>query len=359
VAYTLGKTLQNLPGPVLITGHTGFKGTWMTLLLQQLGIPIVGYALKPEQDSLYDRAKLQGQIPEIYADIRNYKKLKKFIEKHKPSVIIHMAAQPLVLESYKIPLTTFDVNVMGTVNLLDLAFKAKTVKCVLVVTSDKVYRNDNFGRRFVETDALEGEDPYSASKVATEAAVKAWQKISEEFEGPKIVSVRAGNVIGGGDFAENRLIPDLVKSVLIKKENFVIRNPESTRPWQHVLDPLAGYILALESSLLGKSEPSYNFAPKDQSLSVREVAESFIKLSGSKVNLIIEQSGKNLEASTLNLDVTKSNKELNWDSFWNQPDAVAQSYSWWSKVLNQQDPISQVCNEEIKLLIQFFKNRGD
>jgi len=357
VAYTLGKTLQNLPGPVLITGHTGFKGTWMTLLLQHLGIPIVGYSLKPEQDSLYDRAKLQGQIPEIYGDIRNYKKLKKFIEKHKPSVIIHMAAQPLVLESYKIPLTTFDVNVMGTANLLDLAFKAKTVKAILVVTSDKVYRNDNLGRRYVETDPLEGEDPYSASKVATEAAVKAWQKISEEFEGPKIVSVRAGNVIGGGDFAENRLIPDLVKSVLIKKENFVIRNPASTRPWQHVLDPLSGYILALESSLLGKSEPSYNFAPKEQSLSVREVAESFIKLSGSKVNLIIEHSGKNLEASTLNLDVTKSNKELNWDSFWNQTDAVAQSYSWWSKVLNQQDPILRVCNEEIELLISHIWDR--
>ena len=177
--YPLGKRLRELPGPSLLTGHTGFKGTWMTFLLEDLNIPVVGFSLPAEKDSLYDRAEREGVIPEVYADIRDYEALERFMDIHKPSTIIHMAAEPLVLKSYESPRETFDVNVMGTVNVLDIAFKKEFVKAIVVVTTDKVYRNDNSGRAFIETDSLEGKDPYSASKVGTEAVVAAWQQISK------------------------------------------------------------------------------------------------------------------------------------------------------------------------------------
>ena len=353
----LGTTLSRLPGPVLITGHTGFKGTWLAILLENLGIPTIGYSLKPLQGSLFERAEVTGRIPELFADIRDRNSLNSFIESHKPSCVIHMAAQPLVLESYKNPFETFDVNVMGTANLLEISFKHEFIQSIVVVTTDKVYRNDNSGRKFIETDPLEGKDPYSASKVATEAVVSAWQQISKAQGGPRVISVRAGNVIGGGDFADNRIVPDLVRSILINKEDVVIRNPESTRPWQHVLDPLRGYILALEATLLGNLENSYNFAPDGENLSVKEVAEKFINLSGQELNLKIENPKKTLEALTLNLDATKAKKELKWKSFWSQPDSVDQSFEWWAKVLNQQISPLEACNQEISLLIQNSKFR--
>jgi len=353
----LGTTLSRLPGPVLITGHTGFKGTWLALLLENLGIPTIGYSLKPLPGSLFERTELIGTMPELFADIRDRNNLNSFIEAHKPSSVIHMAAQPLVLESYKNPFETFDVNARGTANLLEISFEHDFIKSVVVVTTDKVYRNDNSGRKFVETDPLEGKDPYSASKVATEAVVSAWQQISKTQGGPRVISVRAGNVIGGGDFADNRIIPDLVRSILINKEDVVIRNPESTRPWQHVLDPLTGYILALEATLLGNLENSYNFAPDGENLSVKAVAEKFINLSGKKLNLKIDNPKEVLESLSLNLDATKAKKELKWNSFWSQPDSVDHSFEWWAKVLNQKISALEACNEEINLLIQNSKLR--
>jgi CDP-glucose 4,6-dehydratase len=353
----LGKTLQNLPGPVLITGHTGFKGAWMTLLLQHLGISVVGYSLKPEKDSLYSRAKLKGQIPEKFGDIRSYKKLKNFINVHQPSVIIHLAAQPLVLESYRIPLETFDVNVMGTANLLDICFNVKSVQAVLVVTTDKVYRNDNSNRAFIESDPLEGHDPYSASKVGTESVVKAWQTISEVSGGPKVISVRAGNVIGGGDYAKNRLIPDLVRSILIKKEDVVLRNSESTRPWQHVLDPLVGYLAALDLSLKGTSEFSYNFGPSEKNLPVATVAERFIKLSKSNSEIIIDKPNSIQEAINLNLNTDKSREVLNWNSQWDQICSIELSFNWWAKVLNHGVSPKEACLEDIRKFLQEFESK--
>ncbi len=348
MTINLGNALEKLPGPVLITGHTGFKGTWMTLLLQHLGIPVIGYSLKPEKDSLYSRAKLNGQIIEKFGDIRNYKKLKNFIKSHQPSVIVHMAAQPLVLESYKIPLETFDINVMGTANVLDVSFKVKSVQVVQVVTTDKVYRNNNTDRSFIESDPLEGHDPYSASKVGTESVVKAWQKISEVSGGPKVLSVRAGNVIGGGDFARDRLIPDLVRSILIKKEDVVLRNSASTRPWQHVLDPLVGYIAALELSLKGISEFSYNFGPLEKSLPVVSVAERFIKLSKSNLEIRIEKSDSIQEALNLHLNTNKSRDILNWNSKWDQIYSIELCFNWWTKVLNKEVSPKDACLEDIR-----------
>jgi len=347
----LGTTLSRLPAPVLITGHTGFKGVWLSLLLENLGIPTIGYSLEPEKGSLFERAEFKGHMPEVFADIRNREALDSFIKLHKPSCVIHMAAQPLVLASYKNPFETFDINVMGTVNLLETSFKNEFIQSIVVVTSDKVYRNDNSGRKFIETDPLEGKDPYSASKVATEAVVSAWQQISKSQGGPSVISVRAGNVVGGGDFADNRIIPDLVRSILIKKEDVVIRNPGSTRPWQHVLDPLMGYILALEATLLGNSEKSYNFAPDGENLSVKEVAEKFIKLSGLGISIRTSNQGKFLEASSLNLDAGKAKKELNWNSSWTQAESIDKSYEWWFSVLSLSTSPLAACIRDIELYL--------
>ena len=348
---TLGKTLQNLSGPVLITGHTGFKGTWMTLLLQQIGVPVIGYSLKPVKNSLYSRARLKGQIPEKFGDVRSYKKLKKFIDAHQPSVILHMAAQPLVLDSYEIPLETFDVNVMGTANLMDIAFKVKSVQVVLVVTTDKVYRNHNTGRTFVESDPLEGHDPYSASKVGAESVVRAWQQISEITGGPKVVSVRAGNVIGGGDFAKNRLIPDIIRSC-ISGQALIIRNPDSTRPWQHVLDPLRGYVSALEAVLSGKNLTAVNFGPQEESLSVTrviEIASKFLDFS-----FVANESNQTIESVNLSLDSSQALSLLNWKPVYDQEKAVTSTIQWWAIATQNKTNVIELCKSEIGSYLEHF-----
>ncbi len=332
----LGEHLRALPGPVLITGHTGFKGTWLTFLLEHLGVSTIGYSLAPEKDCLYDRAQLTGNIPEIYADIRDVETFRKFLATHEPSAIIHMAAQPLVLQSYNTPRETFDVNVMGTVNVLNEAFAADFVEAVIVVTTDKVYRNDNSGRAFVETDPLEGKDPYSASKVGAEAAVSAWQQIQKVSGGPKVVSVRAGNVIGGGDWAENRLIPDLVRGFISGKP-VEIRNPASTRPWQHVLDPLVGYLMTLESVLDGGTITSINFAPFGNSLSVAEVATIAHACwgAGHKIEFPEVQIPDNYEASNLALDATYATRLFKNAGHWSQEKSIKKSVIWWKKLIQE------------------------
>jgi CDP-glucose 4,6-dehydratase len=329
--YPLGQRLRELPGPLLLTGHTGFKGTWMTFLLEHLNVPMVGYSLPPEKDSLYSRAEREGAIPEAFADIRDYEALEQFIDLHKPSTIIHMAAQPLVLTSYENPRGTFDVNVMGTVNVLDVAFKKDFVKAIIVVTTDKVYRNDNSGRAFIESDPLEGKDPYSASKVGAEAVVSAWQQISELSDGPKLFSVRAGNVIGGGDYAENRLFPDIAKSIL-SDDPVIIRNSKSTRPWQHVLDPLTGYLRLLEYSQEVNPSPNYNFGPGEPSLSVTDVVTHVKMTSRDIVTFEVRDDQSTQESQILNLEILKATHELNWFPRWKQEKAIEKTISWWQGI---------------------------
>lgn len=323
-----GQRLRELPGPLLITGHTGFKGTWMTFLLEHLEVPVVGYSLEPEKDSLFDRAKRTGAIPEIFADIRDYEALEKFIDKHKPSTIIHMAAQPLVLKSYENPRETFDVNVMGTVNVLDIAFKKEFVKAIIVVTTDKVYRNDNSGRAFVETDPLEGKDPYSASKVGTEAVVAAWQQIAKVSGGPKVASVRAGNVIGGGDYAENRLFADLARAVL--NDSIIrIRNKNSSRPWQHVLDPLNGYLELLVKLIHSHLSGSYNFGPTENSITVGNIIDHLEIQYPRLLKIEYMRVESEYEAMKLELNVKKSEIDFGWKPKWNQLLAINRSVEWW------------------------------
>jgi CDP-glucose 4,6-dehydratase len=354
--YPLGQRLRELPGPLLLTGHTGFKGTWMTYLLEHLNIPVVGYSLPAERDSLYDRADRIGVIPETYSDIRDRDALEKFMELHKPSTVVHMAAQPLVLESYENPRETFDVNVMGTLNVLDIAFKTGYVKAIIIVTTDKVYKNDNSGKAFVESDPLEGKDPYSASKVGTEAVVAAWQQIASVSGGPRIASVRAGNVIGGGDFARNRLIPDLIRGVM-SNNPVEIRNPESTRPWQHVFDPLFGYLLLLTEMINGKAISSLNFGPQGSNLSVAEVTKltNLVFPSAKEIPSKFHVNKKK-EAMTLNLNSSQSLKQLNWSPQFEQTQAILNTLNWWKAYIVDQRSASELCEEEIA---DFIRKKND
>ena len=346
---TLGQALRESRGPMLLTGHTGFKGTWMTLLLAYLKVPVVGYSLAPEKDSLFERSNRVGAIPEVFADIRDYDVLEKFIDDMRPSTIIHMAAQPLVLKSYEQPLDTFDINVMGTAKLLDIASKKKFVKAIAIITTDKVYKNDNSSRAFTEEDCLEGKDPYSASKVGAESVVSAWQQISKISGGPAILSARAGNVIGGGDFAQDRLIPDLIRS--LPSGNLTeIRNPEYTRPWQHVLDPLVGYLMAVESLLKGRLIESINFGPDDESISVRNLViaatstfpELKTSISFSEATRILKESEK------LQLNSNLAKELLNWSPRWTSHEAIQLSFRWWKEVIElNANPIA-LCKRDIE-----------
>jgi CDP-glucose 4,6-dehydratase len=263
-----------------------------------------------------------------------------------------MAAQPLVLKSYENPRETFDVNVMGTVNVLDIAFKKDFVKVIIVVTTDKVYRNDNSGRAFIESDPLEGKDPYSASKVGTESVVAAWQQIAKVSGGPKVISVRAGNVIGGGDFAENRIVPDLVRGVMEGK-SVEIRNPSSTRPWQHVLDPLWGYLLTLVETLNAKPIKSLNFSPREQSLSVAEVTEvSIASWEAIKVHThSVELSGIesiHIESKELQLDSSLASELLNWRPKFTQQEAIVSTINWWKSLSLEKMSAPDLIETDIK-----------
>ena len=349
--YSLGQRLRELPGPILLTGHTGFKGTWMTYLLEYLQVPVIGFSLEAEKNSLFERTGRRGLIPEAFTDIRDFEALRRFMDVYKPSVIIHMAAQPLVIKSYESPRETFDINIMGTANVLDLAFESDFVKKIIVVTSDKVYLNTNSGKRFKESDPLEGKDPYSASKVGAESVVAAWQQIANVNLGPTVISVRAGNVVGGGDWATDRLIPDIIRAVL-NSSVLSIRSPGSVRPWQHVLDPLFGYLLGTIS--LGASEDykSFNFGPNGSNVTVREVVEISKRHFGEKLVVVYEEPQKdvtsNVESLTLNLDSMKSSSLLNFSPKWDQQEAIERTFLWWEKFLSKKSTPEELIIAEIK-----------
>ena len=342
--------LRSLSGPVLVTGHTGFKGTWLGLLFDALKIPYVGYSLEPEKNSLFDRMGRTGKTNEAFANILDLDLLRHFLFQNNVKAIVHMAAQPLVLRSYQMPLETFAVNALGTANTLSAACENGNVQAVLAVTTDKVYRNLNDGIDFVESDPLQGHDPYSASKVAAESAVDVWRKVSQETGGPKIVSVRAGNVIGGGDWSENRLIPDLVRG-FSKSETVDIRSPNSTRPWQHVLDPLVGYLMALEGALSGSDINSFNLGPSTPSLSVKTVTEIARGAWPEETDVRYFEKSGNSEAGTLGLNPSLAINSLQWKSFWSQEEAITSSIEWWVNTLKYQMDPKEACLVDIKRVL--------
>ena len=338
--------IKRVSGPILVTGHTGFKGTWLTLLLERLGIEVIGLSLPPLPTSLYKKSKRIGKINEDFFDIRDSNAVHKFIKENKPSVIIHLAAQPLVLESYKNPKYTFEVNVIGTSNVLEAAFKTNSTEVVLISTTDKVYENNNLGKAFFETDPLRGKDPYSASKVAAENVIYAWREIKNKSGGPVLLTARAGNIIGGGDLSKNRLIPDLVRAFNSNSE-LVIRNPSSSRPWQHVLDPLSGYLLMIDNAINGDNLEVLNFGPIDKSMKVKEVVKIASKHWGNKSTIVFSKEKSTIEAKSLELDSSLARNTLNWSPFWNQSEAIIETINWWKEVLNKSLLPEQRCNFEI------------
>lgn len=321
--------LKSLDSPVLITGHTGFKGTWLMLLLDSLDIPYVGLSLEPSKDALYTKVRVSNLEKEIFGDIREITVVNRVFTEHRPQVTFHLAAQPLVIDSYKNPIETFQTNVMGTANILEAARKLNIETFLGVITTDKVYKNDEKGEKFLETDAIFGNDPYSASKAAAENVISAWRSLNGDAEKSFITSLRAGNVIGGGDLAENRLLPDLYRA-LQRDESPVIRNPQSVRPWQHVLDPLVGYLLALERSIELRVSSDYNFGPVDNALDVGTVAEIACKAWNPTTKPQLNGSQKEFhEAELLDLSSEKAQKELNWQPSFSQSDAVSETIEWW------------------------------
>ena len=317
-----------------------------------MGIEVVGISLQAQEDSLFQKLNRLEKISESFTDIRNFELTQRKIKEFEPSVVFHMAAQPLVLNSYKSPRETFDTNVMGTANVLDSCFHTDSVKAVIVITTDKVYKNTNSNKRFVENDSLAGKDPYSASKVGSEAVIAAWQQVARVNGGPRVISVRAGNVIGGGDFAVDRLLPDLIRGFSANIP-VSVRNPNSTRPWQHVLDPLNGYISALSHTLEGGKEEAFNFGPTEESLAVGEVVKIAADIWGESAKTVLDKEViEDKESITLQLDSTLANSVLSWESTWNQKNAIVSTVQWWKKVLLEKvDPLV-ACQSDIETLLK-------
>jgi CDP-glucose 4,6-dehydratase len=338
---------QHLNGPVLLTGHTGFKGTWMTLLLEELGVEVIGVSLPPEENSLFCFAERQDKIKEYFVDIRELESLEKIVNDTKPSAVIHFAAQSLVLNSYEHIYSTFSTNVMGTANILEASLKQQSVKAIIVATTDKVYLNQELRNAFKENDALQGTDPYSCSKVGAESVIAGWRQYVKYFGGPPITSVRSGNVIGGGDTAENRLLPDIVRGLNAQRE-IAIRNPDSTRPWQHVLDPLFGYLLTLDKLLSNQDIEAMNFGPNGEALSVKEVVEIACSSWSNSPKIKYLKEKDSLETNFLHLDSTLARNTLGWTPFYSQENAVRSTMNWWKEFLTNQKTASELCMKEIK-----------
>ena len=316
---------------ILITGHTGFKGTWLSRILILAGAKVYGLALAPEPSSLYARIETLGMADSKIIDIRDRAEIDEYFCTQKFDGIFHLAAQPLVIRSYKEPIETFEINVMGAANVLDAVLKNKSSKWVIVVTTDKVYKNIEKLDGYREDDSLGGRDPYSASKAATEMVVSAWQNLSEISDsGISIVSVRAGNVIGGGDMAENRLIPDLIRGFKSNMKT-TIRYPQSIRPWQHVLDPLHGYLkVALKLMHGEKTFKTFNFGPNDNSkLSVQQMAEYACDQWPGSIGIEIDSKSELLpETSLLWLSSEKARQELEWSNRIDAKEAIRWTIDW-------------------------------
>jgi CDP-glucose 4,6-dehydratase len=316
---------------VFITGHTGFKGSWLSFWLHEMGASVTGYALSPPTN-------LKSNIKPVHGDIRNLNSIKKHIKG--AEIVFHMAAQSLVRESYKNPVDTYTTNVMGTLNLLEAFRGHATLKAIINVTTDKCYENRERPEvAYKENESMGGFDPYSNSKACSELVTDSYRK-SFYNSGTKtgIATARAGNVIGGGDFALDRLIPDCIRGI-INEEKIIIRNPDSTRPWQHVLEPLSGYLMLAESLCKSPKEFSegWNFGPKEKDAkSVLNIIDAFCKLWGDGANFEIKKDPKAPhEAGYLKLDSSKAKKKLLWKPRWNSETAVKKTVEWYKAYLEK------------------------
>jgi CDP-glucose 4,6-dehydratase len=317
----------------LVTGHTGFKGSWLSLMLQIQGHSISGISLDPLEKSHFNLARLSDIFEnDLRIDIRNSKKFRQAVEKIDPEVIIHLAAQPLVRESYKDPVGTFETNVLGTLNLLEATKDLPNLKATLIITTDKVYKNRNHLRGYIESDELGGDDPYSASKAAADIATQSWIK---SFATTPVAIARAGNVIGGGDWAVDRIIPDLVNAYSTNQLP-TLRYPDAIRPWQHVLDCLDGYQKLLKEMLESGISGQWNFGPTlDKKYSVSELVESFAKswgVVGNEQPWRLAESVQPHEAGYLLLDSSKARETLAWNDKLDFELAIGMTVEWFKKM---------------------------
>jgi len=342
---------------VLITGHTGFKGSWLTQILLNWGADVIGIALKPSVNpSLFNLLNVKENIKNYFCDIRNFKKVKEIILKEKPEIVFHLAAQSLVRESYDYPLYTFETNIMGTANILQAIKETDTVRAAVIITTDKVYENKESGRLFKENDKLGGYDPYSASKAAAEITIASY---INSFFNPVdydkkhrtlIASARAGNVIGGGDWQRDRLMPDIIRAVFEKKEKVAIRNPNAIRPWQFVLGPLYGYLMLAQKLYKGEKEFSvaWNFGPKERNyLTVKEFVETVLKTL-KRGSYVIKRDLNKHEADFLRLDISKAKKVLKWRPTFDLKQTLKLTLDWYKSFYDGGD-ILDITNQQIKL----------
>ena len=340
---------------VFLTGHTGFKGSWFSILLNLLGAKVVGYSLKPSTSpNLFDLTELDKKIYySIIGDIRNYKKLKKSINKFSPDFIVHMAAQPIVRESYLRPKYTYEVNTLGTINILNILNELNFIKSALIITTDKVYFNDNKKTYYKENSLLGGVDPYSNSKSCAELAVNSYHHSFFRKKNIFVATARAGNVIGGGDFSKDRILPDYFRSLSKNKEIF-LRSPNSIRPWQHVLDPLYGYLLLLMKLYRKRRLDgiSFNFGPnKSNNKSVNDVINLINKDFNNSVKVIQKKGSSKsyYESKILMLNSEKSKKILKWKSKYNIEQSIILTSLWFKELMsNKNKNILKITQNQIR-----------
>jgi CDP-glucose 4,6-dehydratase len=322
---------------IFVTGHTGFKGSWLCRILLRAGADITGYALDPPTDpALYTLLNLSNDIHSVIGDIRDEASVSAAVREANPEILIHMAAQPIVRESYKNPVYTYAVNVMGTVNLLNAARSAENLRSLVNVTTDKVYENKEWDRGYIEDDVLCGFDPYSNSKSCSELATFSFQNsFFQDADAPAISTARSGNVIGGGDFAVDRILPDCVRSAE-SETPIAIRNPNSVRPYQHVLECLSGYLLLAQKQYENhRFAGNYNFGPHDEScVTTGTLVKLFCEAWGDGASYTVKPDGGPHEANFLKLDIGKSVSVLDWTPTWDIQTAVRKATDWYKTYRN-------------------------
>ncbi|MCD7828723.1 MAG: CDP-glucose 4,6-dehydratase [Clostridiales bacterium] len=338
---------------VFVTGHTGFKGSWLSKILIMAGADVTGYALNPPTDpNLFDIAGIKGNINSVIGDIRDYDKLKKAFDECRPEIVLHLAAQPIVITSYEQPRYTYETNVMGTVNILECVRQSDSVKSVLNVTTDKVYKNNEWNWGYRENEPLDGYDPYSNSKSCSELVTHSYKCSFFDNMGIPVSTARAGNVIGGGDFADNRIIPDCVRAAMAKKP-IIVRNPNSTRPYQHVLEPLNAY-LTIEAAQYENNglQGYYNVGPDDRDcLTTGELASVFCAAWGENQTYECLKKDGPHEANFLKLDCSLLKSTFGWKPVWSAKDAVEKTVEW-TKVYAEKGDVPGITEKQIK---EFFK----
>ena len=332
---------------VFLTGHTGFKGSWMSVMLVNAGAEVIGYSSCSKKETrLFDLCGIKEQIIHIKGDVRDLNHLLEVFQKHQPEIVIHMAAQPIVRDSYKDPVNTYDTNVMGTVNICEAVRLTESVKSFLNVTTDKVYENKEWEWGYRENEPLDGYDPYSSSKSCSELVTHSYK--SSFLNGKVAVSTaRAGNVIGGGDFANDRIIPDCIRAA-IKHEDIIVRNPFSTRPYQHVLEPVYAYLMiaAMQYQDL-KYQSWYNVGPDDQDcFQTGALVDFFVKHWGEGLKWINQYDGGPHEANFLKLDCSKLKTTFGWKPHWNLETAIEKVVEWSKNWIAGED-VRAVMNKQI------------